>query len=341
MIDIYKIKRKTFDIDLFMDTFLIYEHKKIVDILVNLENEGLIKPIKSSSLTVKYPQVYTKYKICEIAKEVDANIENEINFTLNNKIKIDYIRNNIDEYVKHRNKILLISNFLNDKNNLDVQVSINERSYEIFGEEKYLSSKEGKELLGKLGLSVIEDLNVYLTPEPFFYSSLNTKKGQTILIVENKDTYITMLKVLNCNSGFVFNKKIDTLIYGEGKKIISSLNSIYEDSNLSYLNDECNNFLYWGDIDKEGFYIFGLIKRHFPNVNIELFEDAYKKMFLKFNTVSKIKSKCSKEQAKGYMIGLNYLSEGLKNDIGALLENGYYIPQEILTIKDLRVCEDE
>lgn len=339
MINIMKLKRKTFDIDLFMDTFKIYEHKKVAEVLKQLEEENIIIPIKTSELTVKYPQIRKKYRVCIKEKEYDSEILDEINFTLNNKLKIDYFRNHIDEYLKLRVNILALSNYLDNNSLTGESISINERSYEIFSNEKYLTSKEGKELLVKLGLSVIDDLNVYLTPEPFFYSSLNKNLNQNVLIVENKDTYITLLKALNINKGYVFNLKIDTLIYGEGKKIISSLNSIYEDINLAYLNNSNNRFIYWGDIDKEGFYIFGLLKKQFSELDLKLFEEAYLNMFLKFQTIKK--SKCVKKQSENYWLGLKELNSGLRTDISKLLEIGEYIPQEIMTLKELRCCKNE
>lgn len=335
MIDISKIKKKTFDVDLFMDTYLVYEHKKVVSLLKELEDKGLITPVKSSSLTVKYPQISTKYRICEMKKEINEDVINQINFKLNNQIKIDYIRNNVELYLKIRDKVLLLSSFLDNENNLAEKISVNERSFEIFGDEKFLNSKEGREFLRILGLSIY-DLNVYLTPEPFFYSSSKKESGQTILISENKDTYITLLKILNEKGSLILGEKIDTVIYGEGKKIISSFNSIYEDSNLDYLNSDNNKILYWGDIDKEGFYIYGLLKKQFSVANIELFDKAYSKMLEKYNLKSTIKRKCPKEQAKGYSIGLNCLSGDLKDNISNILKDGYYIPQEILSIKDLK-----
>lgn len=338
MFDISKLKRKTFDIDLFMNTFNIYDHKKIVQILSDLEKSNIIRPIKSSELTVKYPQINSKYRICEKDTIDNSEILDEINFVLNNKFKIDYFRNHIDEYMKFRDKILLLNNYFNNNKVLQ-NISINERSYEIFSNEKYLNSKEGKELLLKLGLSVIDDLNVYLTPEPFFYSSMNTNINQTILITENKDTYITLLKALKLNNGYIFDRKIDTLIYGEGKKIISSLNSIYEDINLSYLNNSLNEFIYWGDIDKEGFFIFGLLKKQFPKINLKLFETAYFNMVNKFKVINK--SKCLKKQSENYLLGLKELSNDLKEEIKEILEDGYYIPQEIITLKELRGYKNE
>lgn len=332
MIDISKMKRKIFDINTFMDTYLIYEHKKVVEKLNFLEENNEIKPIKSSPLSIKYPQIHTKYRVCERENFIDEDILKEINFKLNSKIKIDFIRNNVDIYIKNRENILLLNDFFNTKDCISERISLNERSYEIFGNEKYLSSKEGKELLKMIGLDY-ESLNIYLTPEPFFFSSSSSSDGQTVLIVENKDTYITLLKVMDSCNGMVLGHKIDTLIYGEGKKIISSFNSIYEDSNLDFLNSDKNIFYYWGDIDKEGFYIYGLLKKQFESVNISLFEIAYKLMIDKYKSV-KIKRKCPKEQSKNYKIGMINLEDSILSNLTKILEDGYYIPQEILSLKE-------
>ncbi len=51
---------------------------------------------------------------------------------------------------------------------LDTPASINERSYQIFGEEKFLKENPlSTAILKNTGID-IEVLNIYNTPEPFF-----------------------------------------------------------------------------------------------------------------------------------------------------------------------------
>ena len=73
-------------------------------------------------------------------------------------------------------------------------LSINERSLQIFGNEKFLASPDCKKILNQYGLSM-GLFNVYSTPEPFiYYTKHNDSKNA--LIVENKDTWYTMRKIL-------------------------------------------------------------------------------------------------------------------------------------------------
>ena len=59
----------------------------------------------------------------------------------------------------------------------------------------------------------------------------------------------------------------------------------------------------------------------------------------KFKGVNK--SKCLKKQSENYLLGLKELSNDLQSEIRQILEEGYYIPQEIITLKELRGYECE
>lgn len=63
-------------------------------------------------------------------------------------------------------------NFLEENPNLDrlQQITANERSFQVFRDEKWLLSKHGKDFLQRIGFA-LDDLRCYLTFEPFFLLS--------------------------------------------------------------------------------------------------------------------------------------------------------------------------
>ena len=128
-------------------------------------------------------------------------------------------------------------------------------------------------LLNNLGLS-LEKLNIYNTPEPFFYY-INDKSINNILIIENKDTWFTIRRILKENPRKIFGYDIGLLIYGEGKKIISSIEFLKE-KELSFLHDP--NIKYWGDIDYEGINIYYLLN---DKIKVDVFTKAYEEMLAK------------------------------------------------------------
>ncbi len=316
--------------------YKIYEHTEAVKLIEKLIKEDVIAPIKSSELTPNYPQIHKRYRIVKKLDKVDEELVFEIN-NLYYKLSNDYYKKHIDKYKKDRKYIQKLNYYLiNSKEKLDTILSVNERSFEIFSEEKFLMSKEGREIIKNLGLDLISFFRVYLTPEPFCYISLDKKIGQKILIIENKDTYITLMKLFNKGHNHILGTDISTLIYGEGYKIVSSFDYIHEDITINHLEAIENEILYWGDIDKAGLNIYELFKSKYSNLNIRLFTNAYSKMIELSKGLDLNQPKEQKEFDTSILLELD---ENLRQDIESLLDNDRYIPQEIININYLLKSE--
>lgn len=82
---------------------------------------------------------------------------------------------------------------------LHTPLAKNERAYQIWNDEKILDNSLCKSMIKWNELEKM--LNYYLTLEPFF-DYLHTKKEKmTMLIIENKDTWYTMRKIMNEQKG--------------------------------------------------------------------------------------------------------------------------------------------
>ena len=311
------------------------DYTEYCELIIKLTKANLIKPIISSGPNGMSPTLYKRYQALKEEISYDSLI-NEIKH-LNHNFNIEGYIINPSRYNKHREYIIVLDNFLKvNKDILETQVSINERSFQIFHKEKAL--KEDKDLLSILNLNsnLKEALNYYYTPEPFFTYEVNVKNNDTslinILIIENKDTWYTLRKILMPTCNNLFGIDFNLIIYGEGKKIIRSTNSL-TDFNEATLPNRKSKYYYFGDLDYEGIDIFKNLRDNNKTLNIQLMVPLYVKMI---QLSSGIDLPVTKElqQPKDLNEFLNYFDEVDSNKIQRILNNRRYIPQEIISFID-------
>lgn len=292
-----------------------------------------IKPIKASPKNGKKPALFSQYWSLESTNEY-AEIEQELLYKLNAEIKIDYYQKHLNIYAKERLGVLLLSEFLSKHSELlKVKVSYNERCMQIWGYEKYLAKEAGKTLLKHCGLD-LSFLNCYSTAEPFSYFSLHRDTPQKLLIIENKDTFFSMRKALLAGKQTLFGENISTLIYGAGKRILSSFQE-FAISAEPYMLAEGNEFLYFGDLDYEGIGIYEKLAQLFTEQGkIVPYVAAYKLMLAKSTQVPRLP--VTKEQQNKQLEGIfwHFFDQKTIDNMQSLLQKERYIPQEILNIKD-------
>ena len=213
-----------------------------------------IKPIKNSPLNGKTPALHTRYWLIGPQPDYTGFIE-ELQFQIVPAINADYYLNHLDVYEKERKWVLLLSNYLkNQAQNAAGPVSVNERSFQIWGREKFLQKEQGKKVLAHCGVPM-EQLLVYGTTEPLAYYSADRQAGQTVLIIENKDTFYSMRKYLLNGFRRMFGEEIGTVVYGSGKGILRSFTD-FGFCVEPHINAPQNRILYFGDLDYEGIKIY-------------------------------------------------------------------------------------
>lgn len=301
---------------------------KIVDLIENKK----IKPIKSSKTNGKTPSLYNRYTI--IKKDDKNNYIDELLYKINPKLDISKYLKNPKLYEKNRDYILKLSNFLdNNIEKLQMKVSVNERSFQIFGREKFISKEGGKTLLKTLGIDE-EFLNIYETTEPLAYYSKAKKVPQNILIIENKDTFYSMRNFIIKNKD-IMGIEISTIIYGGGKSIYKSFQD-FEFCVEDYLLHKDNKLLYFGDLDYEGILIYESLAQIFKSkFNITPFIKGYIMMIEKYKAMNIELPLSSENQNKNIKSTfLDQFDNNFKKEINQILNSGRYIPQEILNIDD-------
>lgn len=327
------IKKLKISIEEVEKLYRINDYNELTKLIFNLVDTEQIKPIKNSGLNGKKPALYIMYKVIN-KTEIDSDIIEELQYKLHPSFQLDYYYNNIDKYKEDRESIIKLSNFLkNNKEQLKIKVSLNERSFQIWQKEKYLKNGGGRKLLNNLGLS-LSYLNTYSTNEPIAYYSQHKKTPQNVLVIENEDTFYSFREHLINKNDKILGTEIGTLIYGRGKGIIKSF-SEFDMIAEPYLLDKRNKILYFGDIDYEGIIIYESFYRQFhDNYIIEPFKAAYLQM-LKY--AMNLDLPITKEGQNRNIEGIfkkNFTAEEYQF-IEEILSKNLYIPQEILNVGNI------
>jgi hypothetical protein len=309
---------------------LSYE-KQAQKILEQIENGDLV-PIKNSPLNGKKPALYTRYWKM-LPEENYEKEKEELLFQTHPKIDTGFYLRNPDVYRKERKAVRALHAFFSDrKESLQIPVSKNERCFEIWGYEKFLALSEGKTVLAHCRLSE-DDLNFYSTCEPFAYFTRHRNPGQNMVILENKDPFFSMRNHLLAGNKTIFNVPVGTLIYGGGKRVISSL-SQFQLGSEPYMKDGSNTLLYFGDLDYEGIGIFeNLLKVFDRSIPLVPFVEAYQKMLEKAKDIE-LPLSSEKQNQNIDTVFFSYFDQKTVEEMKQILASGRYIPQEICSCRD-------
>lgn len=321
-------KRKTFD------TYdLQYELEKNDELKYNefaatinqLVEEGLIESVKSSGRNHRLNSLYNKYKYKVKKTKMKRQEFEQLLLTYHPIIKLNHYSIHKDEYEKDKLYLDSINEFFKSTK-IKHWLSVNERSYELFGDEKWLQ-KNGQKILKKVGLS-FSDLKCEIEHEPFFYyqcSTWNMKDKVKVLIIENKDTFGSFKRLFKRGITNFFNHTFDLLIYGEGKKIESSIKSIED---IEGMKTKHIQGFYFGDLDPVGINIC-LSLQEIDIIQVLPFRELYEEMILRFTPKAKLRITNQVYSHKDVLDFLQYINSEYHEQVIALLQN-YYIQQESL-----------
>ena len=307
------------------------EHYKVMQ---HLLQKNLIEPVLSSGSNGMNPPLYKRYRVQKDEKCYD-DILPEIRL-LHTSLNVEGYLNQPEKYEEHKEWLILLNSWL--KENLELlntPVSINERSFQIFQQEKAL--RENKDLAAVLNFNpVIRDiLNCYETPEPFFTYNIKPYDEKTtvnILISENKDTWYTLRKIMNASKSMLYGIRFHILMYGEGKKI-NRRHGTLSDYDKIALDGLQSRYYYIGDIDYEGIGIFNELIEQNPALEIKLMTPLYIMMLEKSRGVSLPVTKDMQMESNLERFLAEFKSQ-YRDMIVEILHSRRYIPQEILNYGD-------
>ncbi len=313
--------------------YKLENYTDIANCIKELMDAGRIKPVKASKTNGKKPALFNEYHVIRVKKDYSDYID-ELKYKLSPSIDNGYYLKNLERYVKDRERIREFNQYIvESKDRLRVDISLNERSYDIWKREKYLKLEGGKSLLKNLRYD-IGQLGVYDTMEPIAYYSHNKLIPQNVIIIENKDTFYSMRRQLLQGHNTLLGVEIGTLIYGAGKGIVKAMEDL-EICVEPYIYHHSNHILYFGDLDYEGIGIYEVLyNKYSERYNISLYKQAYEAMIDK---VIDIKGLPDTKKGQNKNIGHVFLDSfdgTMKSKMVEILECGKYIPQEILNITD-------
>jgi hypothetical protein len=240
-------------------------------------------------------------------------------------MNLTYFKEKKKEYEELKLYLTRVSEFLYHPDN--EVLTVNERSLKLFKDEKFLESMNGKKLLLTIGIN-LEDLMCEKTYEPFFYYQYKGQVIENILIIENKDTFYSIKKLMAEGINSWGGTSFQLLIYGEGNKITRSIDFINE---LDI--PENSKIYYYGDIDREGITIkhrlHGKIDKEIQWMNFFYIESWKLRQEIK----SKNKQNWNEEAVLSF---IDIFPQQESENVHTFLKNEYFIPQETLNRSELR-----
>ncbi|MGB7604534.1 MAG: Wadjet anti-phage system protein JetD domain-containing protein [Lutisporaceae bacterium] len=314
----------------------VKDYEEYYQLMVSLIENKVINPVKDSGPNGMNPTLYKRYNVIKEQEDYDALIF-DIRL-LHPILNIEGYLLQPAKYMSHKKWIEPLNTFLITKNEyLDTTVSINERSFQIFYQEKAL--KDDKELAGILNFNkeIRDYLNFYITPEPFFdhniFSDSYLKQDIiNVLIIENKDTWYTLRKIMDSKTNELCGIQFHILLYGEGKKINRKSSSLTEYDEI-ILNTRISKYYYFGDLDYEGINIFNDLILNNPTLDIKLMTPLYCEMLLMSEKVDLPITK-DLQNKKAIERFLSCFDIGYQERVLYILNSRRYIPQEILSYRD-------
>ncbi|WP_141604547.1 Wadjet anti-phage system protein JetD domain-containing protein [Terrilactibacillus laevilacticus] len=290
--------------------------------ILQFEEREILVMVKAKGRTDRSPSLAFQYRINKSLLMRDFHKELQIyRGKLHPSINIDeYYRMDPSIWKKHLPFILKVDQFIKQNSFPTEYVPAPERSYELVGDEKWIIEKGGKEILERIGLFHL--LNIIPVSEPLMFA-INPKKinarKQYHLIVENKTTYQGLLQILR-------ETKFSTLIYGRGKAIIKSI----EQFSIQYPVVAHHDFFYFGDLDKEGIWIWHALNNKQP---VRLAMPFYFACLKKEPAVGKAYQREHGDSMKAFLLKFPLVEQEV---IRNMLASGKYWPQETLKTRELQ-----
>ena len=316
-----KYKKKTIALDelssLFGGDISYIDFAKAVEGLVNL---FVLFPYESSGFSQRPPRLYNKYRInFSYLKE---DFFGEIKYmaaTVHHKINLEYyFSKSQPTWEADKDNILKVDYYLKNYGLPKHPASAPERSYQIFGDEKFIDENSGKRLLQRLCLYDEMKIESGFDPAMFFINSekfLNSHSLHKHLIIENRAPFYALSESEIVHAGFT------SLIYGAGFNILSSIGIFEKQIDLQ---NSRHQYYYFGDLDYSGISIWHYVAKRVDTKPAIPFYNAL------MNCEAAIGKEYQQKNMEALNAFLNFFERPAQEHIIATLSNGKYFPQEAL-----------
>ncbi len=301
------------------------EYLEYAEEIEKLIKEGYLKTVKASGYNGRLKSIPNAYYIekRKLREDVDNDIQ-AVRLNICNSVKLDfYLTSDTRNWLEDKRYILMIVEYIK-RNGLPKDYStIEERSYHISADEKWLNQKNGLRVLKRINLK--EEMKINSNFEPAMFA-INKKYNQydeyKHLIVENKSIYYLLLEILK-------ETDFSTLVYGAGWRIISCIKDFKKQFPF---DDKVHKFYYFGDLDFEGIKIWDMLRK---NNDVCLASEFYAELLKSQKSKGKEKQTPCRDARDNFLLKLR-VDNIMKEDVISFLDNGMYIPQEALKAEELK-----
>ncbi|MFD2216845.1 Wadjet anti-phage system protein JetD domain-containing protein [Metabacillus endolithicus] len=298
-------------------------YEQFSQVILDFEREGVLEIVKSKGRNTRTPSLAYFYRIHKQQLKRDYHEKlKKYRLQLHPSIKLDsYFGSDPSQWEKDHHYLLKIHQYIEKFGFPKYEVPAPERSVELVGDEKWMTDKQGKELLERIGLW--SRMKVIPVSDPLMFAvNPATLSNQSLkhLIVENKTTFQALVDTLT-------QTDFSTLIYGSGNKIIKSIEQFERQLPISNV---VHIFYYFGDIDRSGIFIWERLNEKKP---IQLALPFYRACLDKTSIKGKINQRSDQSAIEAF---LKFFTEEESERIQSVLNNGHYYPQEILKTSELQ-----
>ena len=299
------------------------EYRIFADAVQQLMEDGILVPIRARGSNQAQSALPNGYRVQK--QRLKADFFEEIRnrqLLLHPLIQLDFYFKGMETlWRKEQQWLDKLQHYLSIDGLPVIEASIWERSYEIMGDEKWISESGGRSFLQRVG--IFEKLKIVDLIEPLMFA-LNPRRIQDQrcyhLIVENKTTFDALAEILP-ETAFL------TLIYGAGKCF---LNSITQLESQLHMPDAQHVLFYFGDLDLEGIKIWYLLNKRRP---ASLALPFYQALLGKKSNQGKTNQR---KDEKAYQEFCACFSQGEQQIIHSLFTSQSYYPQEALTAQEVQ-----
>jgi len=315
-------------------------YQNLYQLLKKLEAKSKIRPIKSADFNQRQPQLKKRWQL--IKEKISGWKEKEI-LKLSRELKLNYYLKRPEQQTKKlKKKLFSLCEFLTTKSERE-WASREERSLELFADEKFLSRAEGKKLLNNLKLN-LTDLKAEQYNHLFVYWTLKPDQIKNILIMENHSAFIGAKKAVAAGIN-IFEQDFETVIYGQGKKIVNSFSFLEEllglDREAEAITDRSAKIdqlkiYYAGDLDPEGLAIYTALKDKYPYFEIKLLGEYYQLLLEQADNFYPYHKRQNKNQQVLARVEAEFREQGFVELAAELVEawgNDQRLPQELVTLE--------
>lgn len=298
----------------------------------DLVGRSSISPIKASGLNGLQPALYEKYRITPKNDVPDSATKQKLLTWFHPRINTAHYLTHFKDYQEDRPYLERLDSFLKACINFSTLpvITANERSFQIFCDEKWLLSRHGHDFCRRTGLT-LDSLRCCVTYEPFFYypgrMPVEGVNKINVLIVENKDTFFSLKALVRQGTDTWEKCTFSLLIYGEGRKIQKSFSFMGE---LEEYGQYHQDFYYFGDLDPEGILIWHDLQKQFQ-LPVKPFTFFYSVLFDTYGDkapIIKDKKAGQKYSQEAINAFLSFFDERHREGMLRMLEEKKYLPQE-------------